>query len=58
MKSVAQDEVRSGIAGSQEGSEGACDLAWAVSKRLKLEGRACQRPGAPPSGGRGGVSER
>lgn len=40
MKSVAQDEV-----GSQEGPEGACDLGWAVWKRRKLEGGACQGPG-------------
>lgn len=46
MKSVAQDEAGSDTVGSQEGPEGTCDLGWAVSKRQKLEGGACQGPGA------------
>lgn len=57
MKSVAQDEVGSDVVGFQEGLEGACDLAWAVSKRQKFVG-ACQGPGAPPSIGREGAGKR
>lgn len=58
MQSVYQNEVISGVVGSPEGPEGACDLVWALSRRQKLEGKVCQAPGALPFAGRGCAGER